>query len=196
MGQHPSQLSVAFLRLLSLRPNGAPVHSQGASAPGYLMGLGRVVLESIPNISFIPFEFVPPQEVAKLFLVSCGAMMRFLIGQVRLYLFDIGIAHCKRAVAVLPPKIVNGQLIMHPARRVGFDESNRISHRDCPAQRGQQMHMVWHSAGGDQSARSVAQYSPDVFKQARLDVALDHRLPVLGAKHDVAMKRSERLRHG
>jgi hypothetical protein len=58
------------------------------------------------------------------------------------------------------------------------------------------MHMVWHSTGGDQSARSVAQYSPDVFKQARLDVSLDHRLPVLGAKHDVAMKRSERLRHG
>jgi hypothetical protein len=47
-----------------------------------------VEVSSIPNVSFVPFQIVSPQELTELVLKRYGAMVLFLVRQIRLNLVD------------------------------------------------------------------------------------------------------------
>jgi hypothetical protein len=92
---------------------------------------------SIPDISFVPFQIVPPQELAELILKRHGAMVSFLVRQIRFNLIDVGIADGEGAVTVLPLKFRKPQFAVSPGRRIGFYESDGVGNCQCASERDQ-----------------------------------------------------------
>src|SRR6266498_61745 len=101
---------------------------------------------SIPNVFFIPFDFVLAQKHAQLILKTHLTMMLLLIGDVLLHLFEIRLADAKVCVASLPlevgeiasaflqPEVGDAFQLLYPfCLRYGAPESR------------EQMHVVFHS---------------------------------------------------
>ena len=91
-------------------PNGARFDSPGRLALGSIANRnvkpqrGEIPF-SVPYIALVKFYLVPVQQRPKFILKRYSAMVFFLIGNVRLDLFDIRLTHRECAIAGLPIKI-------------------------------------------------------------------------------------------
>lgn len=111
-------------------PKGAIVNSQGREPLEKLENVAEspegATVNSVPDISFVPFQIVSSQELAEFVLKGNRAVMLLLIGQVRLYLSDVRLADSECAVSVLPLKFSKPQFVVNPSGRICFDESYRV----------------------------------------------------------------------
>src|SRR6266851_8843795 len=105
---------------------------------------------SIPNVFFIPFDFVLAQKQAQLILKTHLAMMLLLIGDVLLHLFEIRLADAKVCVAALPLKVrVLATAFLQPDVGDAFQFLHPFGLRDGASESGKQMDVVFHTADVD-----------------------------------------------
>src|SRR5437667_4668947 len=110
--------------------------------------------DSIPNVFFIPFDFVLAQQGAQLLLKSNLAMMLLLTGDVLLHLFEIRLADTEIRVATLPFEVgVIATAFLQPEVRDAFQFLHPFGLRDGAPEASEQMDMVFHAT--DEDGRAI-----------------------------------------
>src|SRR6266516_115772 len=105
---------------------------------------------SVPNVFFIPFDFVLAQKQAQLLLKTHLAMMLLLIGDVLLHLFEIRLADAKVCVASLPLEVGEiASAFLQPEVGDAFQLLYPFCLRDGAPESREQMHVDFHSPGED-----------------------------------------------
>ena len=84
---------------------------------------------------------------------------------------------------------------MNPFECVGLDESDQIGNGNVSVKGYQQMNVVGHASGGDESAVFGVKDAADVLEQAELKIGAYLGRAMLRAKDQVYMKAGERLGH-
>src|SRR5437667_9141176 len=106
--------------------------------------------DSIPNVFFIPFDFVLAQQGAQLLLKSNLAMMLLLTGDVFLHLFEIRFADTEIRVATLAFEFgVIATAFLQPEVRDAFQFLHSFGLRDGATESREQMHVVFHTSDED-----------------------------------------------
>ena len=127
------------------------------------------------------------EELAEFVLKRQLLVVFLLPGGVCLHGRDIRLADRERALSGLPREFgLFRKCLVHPARRVGLDQVDNLGDRMHAAERHEQMNVVRHPAGREQFHLLVVEDAADVRIQARRDVIVDERYPILGAENDVA----------
>src|SRR6266581_3282458 len=109
---------------------------------------------SVPNVFFIPFDFVLAQKQAQLILKTHLTMMLLLIGDVLLHLFEIRLADAKVCVASLPLEVGEiASAFLQPEVGDAFQLLYPFCLRDGTPESREQMHVVFHSPG--ESGRTI-----------------------------------------
>ena len=136
--------------------------------------------ESIPHIPFIPMQSVSFQESSILLLECHLPMMFFLILDVGFHRADIGLAHGKRAVTVLPIEVSRG-LLFDANGRTGFEFLHQFGNRDCPAEVAQNVNVVFHNTDNERWTVDVLQGADQVSRHRAFEFGcLQERSPVFG----------------
>src|SRR6266699_7118749 len=152
---------------------------------------------SIPNVFFIPFDFVLAQKHAQLILKTHLAMMLLLIGDVLLHLFEIRLADAKVCVASLPLEV--GEIaftFLQPEVGDAFQLLYPFCLRDGAPESREQMHVVFHSAGEDGRTIELFRDTAEirVERVARAFVA-QKRTTVFGGEDEMNVNGGKRLWH-
>ena len=151
---------------------------------------------SIPDVPFIVFDVMTFQEGEEFFLKTPHAMVFVLACDVCLHLVQVGLAYAKGAVAGLPREGAQIRAcLMDPGRGIALDVTDHIGNRRLFSQRYQEMHVVRHSACGDQDISLAAANAGDVFSQPRGQGAFDKRFAILRAEDHVTVHADEGLGH-
>src|SRR5207247_6492795 len=116
------------------------------ASQSWAMGRSLIGADSIPNVFFIPFDFVLAQQGAQLLLKSNLAMMLLLTGDVFLHLFEIRFADTEIRVATLPFEVgVIATAFLQPEVRDAFQFLHPFGLRDGAPEAREQMHVIFHS---------------------------------------------------
>jgi hypothetical protein len=105
------------------------------------------------------------QERAELLLERHRTMVLGLPIEIDFDLVQVRITDGERAVARLPRK--SGPIgvgLVNPFRGIRLDQAEGVGQRDLARQRGEQMNVIEHAAGGDERAPFGAEDAADVFE--------------------------------
>ena len=123
-------------------------------------------VESVPQISFVEFKFIPPQEFAKLVLKGYLAMVLFLSNDIFPHHFDLRETNGEYSITILPGKVTKvGVFRFHPQRGTAFDLFDHRRHFDGARQGAQKMNMVFNTTNDNGLAWELGQNSAKVSVQ-------------------------------
>jgi hypothetical protein len=107
---------------------------------------------------------MPPQQRKELLLEGPDPMMFHLPRNVPRDAGNVRVAHRKRPIARLPREAaLIGKRLVNPLGRVGLDVPQCRGDAGFPAERTEQVYVVRHPAGRDQSAPMAADDPADVL---------------------------------
>ena len=136
------------------------------------------------------------QKLYQLLPKRLHTMMFRLVRDVFLHLRSCRRAHRERAVAFLPCKLPQLDLLMHPHGRGLLQLPHEIGETMRGLQSNKQMHMIGYAADAFRESTESAYRSAQIFVQTFTLGSVNQWDAVLGGKHDVVMQ-SEKCRwHG
>ena len=163
-------------------------------------GTGRRLSQSrgsIPQVTLLELEIVPPQKRQEFLLERDGPVM---IGLGRDLFFDgldVGITHRESGVPSLPGEPTKiGNRLVDPSRRTAFDLPKEIGHRGFTTERDQEVNVVRHTSRGHERAILVADDAANVRVQSIGKIANEEWGTTLRTEDQMIMEASEGLRHG
>jgi hypothetical protein len=139
------------------------------------------------SFSFIEFDGMSSQQLAKFLLKGQFLVMGFLTIDVRDDIRQFGFAYRKRAIAFLPGEasILRVVFIVNPFRRIGLDHANNLGHRNGRRQPQEQVDMIGYAAGANQMPIQPGSNRCHVAIQILPQIRLYERAALFRAVHDV-----------
>jgi hypothetical protein len=152
---------------------------------------------SIPNVFFIPFDFVLAQKHAQLVLKTHLTMMLLLIGDVLLHLFEIRLADTEIRVATLPFEAgVIATAFVQPEVRDAFQFLHPFGLRDGAAEAREQMDMVFHPTDEDGRAIELFENPAEIRVEAVASgFVAQEGATVFGGEDEMNVNGGKRLWH-
>ena len=135
------------------------------------------------------------QKLHHLLAERLHAMMFGLVRDVFLNLWPDRRAHRESSVALLPGKLAQSNLFMHPDRRSLLQLSHEIGKAMRRLQSHQQMHMITYAANTLSETTQSSHGATKVFVESISPCNVDERRSVLRGEHDVIMQSEERRWH-
>ena len=137
------------------------------------------------------------EERAEFLLERHCPMMLGLPGEIGFDLIQVGVTDGEGALPRLPCEIAplrDG--LVNPLRGMRLDPAEEFGHGDLPAERGQEMDVFRHPAGGDERAPLAPECSANVLKELRQKLVVQGRRPEPSAEDQVMVQTGEGLGHG
>ncbi len=107
-----------------------------------------------------------------------------------------GAAYGERGVSGLPGEPSLGwELLVHPARRIGFHHSQQLCHRLISRNRHEQMHVIRRTVDDQWNTISLFDNATHVREEAADNRGRQGRRTILGREDEVNQKGSEGVRH-
>lgn len=151
----------------------------------------------LPDISLVVFNVVLPQKTQELILKRFRAVMFLLIADVLLQTFQMRRTHRKSPVSSLPLECLKlWRQLLQPLRRIAFGFTNKVCHRDRPAELTKNVNVVFRAAHDDRWRILLATCSHKIRVQCLANVlVLQKRFPFASRENNVQVNLGERLSH-
>lgn len=151
----------------------------------------------IPDVAFVEFDSVLPEEIAVFLLESLGPMVFYLVVDVLNHGIEIAGPDGEGAIAALPGKLgkIRGTLFQ-PLRGGCFQFADQIGNGDGAGKADREMDVILYAADAVAFAIPMPGDSSEIGVKIGTHIRVKEGHSVLCAEDEVDQSKVERLRHG